>query len=277
MLEVPNRGRGRIVSVIDGGDWDAVQDAGDGWLLRNGYSVVSLGWQWDAAGDGTLRLYAPIAKENGSTIHGLLRGDLMPSKAMDEMPLGHVIVGNIGGSEYSVAAPDDPRNQLAVRDTPEAPRAVILRSDWQFAQTVDGKRMASDRHIHLSGGFQPGKIYEYIYVVSDPVVAGLGFAAVRDFAAYANTRRMRSCPRRGSTARAFPRMDDFYAIFFIRDSTRTKKAGSRWMACSPTLPERAEAVSTSVSRSRLVTRSPHRRYFSPPTFFPSPINQRPIR
>ncbi len=185
LLEVPNRGRGRIVSVIDGGDWDAVQDAGDGWLLRNGYSVVSLGWQWDAAGDGTLRLYAPIAKENGSAIHGLLRGDLMPSKAMDEMPLGHVIVGNIGGSEYSVAAPDDPRNQLAVRDTPEAPRAVILRSDWQFAQMVDGKRMASDRHIRLSGGFQPGKIYEYIYVVSDPVVAGLGFAAVRDFAAYA--------------------------------------------------------------------------------------------
>src|SRR5207248_215527 len=38
--------------------------------------------------------------------------------------------------------------------------------------------------IHLTGGFQPGKIYEYVYVVADPVVAGLGFAAVRDFAAY---------------------------------------------------------------------------------------------
>jgi hypothetical protein len=42
LLEIPNRGRGRIVSLIDGGDWDAAQDAGDGWLLRNGYSVVSL-------------------------------------------------------------------------------------------------------------------------------------------------------------------------------------------------------------------------------------------
>ena len=43
LLEIPNRGRGRIVSLIDGGDWDAARDAGDGWLLRNGYSVVSLG------------------------------------------------------------------------------------------------------------------------------------------------------------------------------------------------------------------------------------------
>ena len=28
LLEVPNRGRGRIVGLIDGGDWDATQDAG---------------------------------------------------------------------------------------------------------------------------------------------------------------------------------------------------------------------------------------------------------
>jgi hypothetical protein len=49
---------------------------------------------------------------------------------------------------------------------------------------VDGKLAPSDRHIHLNGGFHPGKIYEYVYVVADPVVAGLSFAAVRDFASY---------------------------------------------------------------------------------------------
>jgi Alpha/beta hydrolase domain len=185
LLEVPNRGRGRIVSLMDGGDWNAAVDAGDGWLLRNGYSVVALGWQWDAAGDGALRLYAPIAKENGAMIRGLLRGDVMPWKVMEEIPLGHLITGNIGGSEYPVADPNDPRNQLSVRNSPEAARTVIPRSEWQFAHTVDGKLVASDRHIHLNGGFQPGKIYEYIYAVSDPVVAGLGFAAIRDFTAYA--------------------------------------------------------------------------------------------
>lgn len=185
LLEVPNRGRARILSLVDGGDQELTKDAGDAWLLRRGFTVVSLGWQWDAAGDDALRLYAPIAKENGKTIPGLLRGDLMPSKPMAEIPLGHLILGMIGGSEYPVAAPDDPRNVLTVRDSREAPRTLIPRSEWRFAHTVDGKLEASDRHIHLNSGFQPGKIYEYVYVVADPVVSGGGFAAIRDFASYA--------------------------------------------------------------------------------------------
>ena len=185
LLEVPNRGRARIIALVDGGSWDLSSDAGDAWLLRNGFTIVSLGWQWDADGAEALKLYAPIAKDHGKTITGLLRGDFSPWKALPEIPLGHFISGRIGGSEYPVAVLDDPRNVLTVRDSRDAPRATILRSQWQFAQTVDGKLIPSDRHIHLNEGFQPGKIYEYIYVVNDPVVAGLGFAAIRDFAAYA--------------------------------------------------------------------------------------------
>jgi len=185
LLEIPNRGRPRILSLVDGGDQDLARDAGDAWLLRHGYTVVSVGWQWDATGSDTLRLYAPIAKEHGATITGLLRGDFMLSKQADEVPLGHLILGNIGGSEYSVAAPDDPRNVLTVRDDRDERRRSIPRSRWQFAQTMDGELQPSDHSIHLSGRFQPGKIYEYVYVVKDPVVAGLGFAAIRDFAAYA--------------------------------------------------------------------------------------------
>lgn len=184
LLENPNRGRSRIVSLVDGGDWDASKDPGDGWLLRNGFTFASLGWQWDAAGEDALKLYAPIAKDHGKTITGLLRGDLMPSKAMPEIPLGHLILGNIGGTEYPVASPADPRNVLTVRDSRDALRTLIPHSQWQFAHMVDGRLTPSNRHIHLDGDFQPGKIYEYIYVVSDPVVAGLAFAAVRDFASY---------------------------------------------------------------------------------------------
>src|ERR1700678_4075577 len=185
IMEIPNRGGTGIVSLVDGGDRDLAQSAGDAWLLRNGYSIVSLGWQWDAVGDKALRLYAPIARENGKKITGLLRGDLMLSKATDEIPLGHLIIGNIGGSEYAVAAADDPRNTLTVRDSRDSKRTPIPRTQWQFAHTVDGKLTPSDRYIHLNGGFQPGKIYEYVYVVANPVVAGGGFAAIRDFASYA--------------------------------------------------------------------------------------------
>ena len=185
ILEVPNRGGARILSLVDGGDWDLASDAGDSWLLRNGFTIVTLGWQWDAVGADALRLYAPVAKEKGQTIAGLLRGDLMPSTVMPEIPLGHLIIGNIGGSEYPVAAPNDPRNVLTVRDSRDSPRTPIPRAEWQFAHNVNGKLTPSDRHIQLNGGFQPGKIYEYVYVVADPEVAGGGFAAIRDFASYA--------------------------------------------------------------------------------------------
>jgi hypothetical protein len=185
LLENPNRGYSRIISVVDGGDWDLAKNAGDAWLLRNGFTIVALGWQWDAPGADALHLYAPIAKEKGKTITGLLRGDLMPSQEMPEIPLGHLITGRMGGTEYPVSAPDDPPNTLTVRDSRDVQRTVIPRDRWQFAQTVDGKLTPSDRHIHLNGGFRPGKIYEYVYVVADPVVAGGGFAVVRDFASFA--------------------------------------------------------------------------------------------
>src|SRR5580658_11369576 len=60
LLEVPNRGNARILSLVDGGDQDLAHDAGDGWLLRNGFTMVSLGWQWDATGPTALRFFAPI-------------------------------------------------------------------------------------------------------------------------------------------------------------------------------------------------------------------------
>jgi len=183
-LENPNRGLPRILSLVDGGDEDLSHNPGDAWFLRNGYTVVSLGWQWDAVGLGTLALHAPIAKDHGKAITGLLRGDFMPSQKMDEIPLGHFMQGRIGGAEYPVAEPDDPRNSLSVRDSREDQRTIIPRSEWQFATTANGKLTFSDRSIHLNGGFQPGRIYEYIYVVKDPVVSGLGLAAFRDFASY---------------------------------------------------------------------------------------------
>jgi hypothetical protein len=185
ILEVPNRGYSLIVRIVDGGDWDVKHDAGDAWLLREGFTIVSLGWQWDATGADALKLFAPIAKDHGKIITGLLRGDFMLSKVVAEIPLGHITGGDIGGTEYPVAEPDDARDVLTVRDSREGARALIPRDEWQFAHTVDGKLVSSDRFIHLNGGFQPGKIYEYVYVVADPVVAGTGFAAVRDFASYA--------------------------------------------------------------------------------------------
>ncbi|MGA7524497.1 MAG: alpha/beta hydrolase domain-containing protein [Acidobacteriaceae bacterium] len=196
LLEIPNRGGKGILRLVDGGtpSWDpsVASDFGDAWLLRQGYTVADLGWQWDAP-PGGLRLYAPVATDRGRPITGLLRDDFTPVAATTDWPLGHIIVGHMGGTEYPVANPNDPGNVLTVRDTPTGPRTVIPRTQWSFIQPGIARYVpiAQGRHleaphgsIHLNGGFQPGRIYELVYVVKDPVVAGLGFAAVRDFVSW---------------------------------------------------------------------------------------------
>jgi hypothetical protein len=191
LLEIPNRGGIGVLRLVDGGASthpNAASDFGDAWLLRQGYTVADLGWQWDAPPPG-LRLYAPIASDHGRPITGLLRDDFTPAKPASDWPLGHVIVGHIGGAEYPVANPIDPRNVLTVRDTPNGRRQLIPRSQWRFAKTIDGRLVPSSRSIHLGEfdgkqGFQPGRIYELVYTVRNPVVAGLGFAAVRDFVSW---------------------------------------------------------------------------------------------
>ncbi|MGA8530744.1 MAG: alpha/beta hydrolase domain-containing protein [Acidobacteriaceae bacterium] len=196
LLEIPNRGGKGMLRLVDGGwpssDPTNSSDFGDAWLLRQGYTVADLGWQWDAP-PGGLRLYAPVATNHGQPITGLLRDDFTPVAATTDWPLGHIIVGRMGGTEYPVANPDDPRNVLTVRDTPTGPRTVISRTQWnfippgapRFVPIAQGRRLeAPHGSIHLNGGFQPGRIYELVYVVKDPVVAGLGFAAVRDFVSW---------------------------------------------------------------------------------------------
>jgi hypothetical protein len=185
LLEIPNRGGKGLLRLVDGGQADpaAAGELGDAWLLKQGFTFASLGWQWDVEDKpGNMRLYAPVAYgANHAHITGLLRDDYTPSEAVSEIPLGHVMGNSLGGTEYPVADPNDRRNVLTVRDSPHGKRTVIARDQWSFAHTVDGKLAASDRFLHVNAGMTPGRIYELVYVVQDPVVAGLGFAAVRDF------------------------------------------------------------------------------------------------
>lgn len=188
LLEIPNRGGTGLLSLVDGGKGQPSTgaDVGDGWLLRQGFTFAALGWQWDVVDTpGDLRLYAPVAYDaGGKHITGLLRDDFTPWEPAKDEQLGHIMGAHLGGTEYAVAAPDDARNVLTVRDSPHGQRSVIPRTQWSFAHMIDGKLTPSDRFVHLDSGFVPGKIYELVYVVQDPVVAGLGFAAVRDFVSW---------------------------------------------------------------------------------------------
>jgi Alpha/beta hydrolase domain len=184
LFEVSNRGGKGILRVVNGGAADPSHETGDGFLMRQGYTIAWVGWQYDLADRNdnqsqNLRLEAPSAEEHSgdslAEIHGLVRSDFTLAQKRDEMPLGHIMLGANGGNSYPVDDPASPENVLTVRDTRDGPRQTIPRDQWTFRDA---------RFIHLNGGFIPGKIYEVVYVAKNPAVAGLGLASVRDFLSY---------------------------------------------------------------------------------------------
>lgn len=181
VVEIPNRGGKGILGIVNRGtgslDPQKESDFGDGFLMNHGFTVAWIGWQWDARrGDNRMALDAPIATDHGKTISGLVRSDYTPTEVMKDLPLGHLITGTIGGTEYEAAEPQNRKNVLTVRDEPTGARTVIPRSQWSFS--------ADRKSVHYEAGFQPGRIYELVYVAHDPHIAGLGFAAVRDFVSW---------------------------------------------------------------------------------------------
>jgi hypothetical protein len=185
LFEVSNRGGRGILRLADGGGSGAAE-IGDGFLLRQGYTIAWVGWQFDLDDQGEkVRLSAPVAHDSGGKeIRGLVRSDFTPSEKKDDMPLGHSLLGPNGGKSYPVDDPGNAKNVLTVRETPEGARQIIPRSQWRFAHSMEGQMVADPHFIHLGGRFLPGKIYEVVYEAKNPVVAGVGLAAVRDFLSY---------------------------------------------------------------------------------------------
>src|SRR5262249_48684313 len=62
---------------------------------------------------------------------------------------------------------------------------AVPRWEGRSAGVDDQGRLTPDAsYVALTGGFDPGKIYECYYRAEDPPVVGLGFTAVRDTAAF---------------------------------------------------------------------------------------------
>jgi len=187
LVEVSNRGGKfsmRYFNLADSGTLTADDPAafGDGLLMRQGLTVIWVGWQHDVPRrDGALWLEVPVARQlDGAAITGRVRADWTVDEPVHVLPLGHR-----NHVPYPVDDPANPVNVLTVRSGREAPRRVVPRESWRFARLQDGKVVPDDGHIWLAGGFEAGKIYELVYGSRDPRVAGMGLAVIRDVIAYA--------------------------------------------------------------------------------------------
>jgi Alpha/beta hydrolase domain len=185
LLEVSNRGGKAVLPYFNRATWsrDPTRDAdfGDRLLMRLDLTIIWIGWQFDVpARPELLRLRAPVAQDDGRAIEGLVRSDWTVDGPTATLPLAHR-----DHVAYAVVDPQHPDNVLTVRSARRGPRQTVPRDRWRFAR-VDGGRLVDDpRHITLAGGFEPGRIYELVYRARDPVVVGIGLAAVRDIVAWA--------------------------------------------------------------------------------------------
>lgn len=182
LFEVSNRGLKYLLQVLDFGTMaphpTEAADLGDGLLLRQGLTVVWVGWQHDVPADDPDRLgiEVPIARNpDSSPITGVLRADWVVGRTVNSLALAH---GN--HLAYPAIDPDSDQHVLTVRDGRYVPRQVVPRSEWRFAREVNGTAVADPRWIYRARGFEAGRIYELVYRSQDPKVAGLGLAAIRD-------------------------------------------------------------------------------------------------
>src|SRR5687767_13687365 len=79
--EAGNRGTKRILSTFqnaaNAADPTTAAEFGDGALMRQGFSLLWMGWQWDVP-QGRMRMEIPIATEHDRPITGLVRGNFIP-------------------------------------------------------------------------------------------------------------------------------------------------------------------------------------------------------
>jgi hypothetical protein len=171
LVDILNRGNKVVLNGFDrGGSPDPAteNDLGDRFLMRFGFTVVWVGWEFDLEDRPmTMKIHAPVAAEHG-TITGIVRATFTANaKAAD------VVVNDL--SKYDAIDPAGPDSQLTVRAQMLGGQpATVPRSEWRVAGHT----------ITLDSGFVPGLTYEISYRAANPPVAGLGYVAVRDTTAW---------------------------------------------------------------------------------------------
>ena len=158
----------------------APTDAGDGFLMRHGYTVVWCGWQHDVpAVDGLMRINVPEARQGGAAVSGRLLVSFQPNA-----PSQVQLLSDRGHRPYSCSDLKDPDATLLVLDGEDGPTRVIPRHEWSFARLEAGRVVPDAHHVYLAAGFVPGKIYHVIYTTTGAPVIGLGLLAARDTVAF---------------------------------------------------------------------------------------------
>jgi len=156
-------------------------------LLQRGYIYVWCAWQADVLrGNNRLLMMVPYAGINGGSVGGIIRAEFQVSSPTITLNLSSGFFSGLTHHSYETITVDNTGLSLTRRILESDSRDTVPNNEWAFSDCNKGRYPGypSPSKISLRDGFQPGFIYELVYTAKDPLILGLGFAAIRDFASF---------------------------------------------------------------------------------------------
>jgi hypothetical protein len=152
------------------------------WLYSRGFAYLWCGWNSDViVSDRKLNIRVPVATENGTPITGRTYSEIY-SYADD---LVYTLPLTWGGSlPQQPASLDTSTARLTRRQYPWAEPVEVPREHWAFGRFEDGEVVPDPGFLTVTVGFKPGWLYELVYTATNPRIAGLGLAAIRDVVSF---------------------------------------------------------------------------------------------
>jgi hypothetical protein len=171
-----------------GTEFNMGTDPGDGLLYRLGHVLLWSGWQGDI----------PLVRD-GSDREGI---DVPVARNADESPVTGPVWDRFTGARGNTQSLTTPlgrtpasldtskANLISVRSETTAGVksgvTTITAADWAFAdcRTRPFPGTPDPTRICLKNGFDPDLLYEVTYTAKDPLVLGVGLAAMRDIISF---------------------------------------------------------------------------------------------
>jgi hypothetical protein len=213
-VEIPNRGGklfGGLNNSSGGNNPSTAAQAGEAFLLTQGYTLTWCGWDISARpGNNNLTITVPVAKNpDGSPISG-------PSYEYISFDNAKSLSCKLA---YATASLDKTGAVLTRREHLNDTPHVLSSAEWEYAdkETI--------RLLPAGTPFQQSAIYEFAYKASDPLIAGLGLAATRDYISFLRYEAGSSNPLAGQIRYTFSfavsqparYMNDFQTLGFNAD------------------------------------------------------------
>lgn len=192
IFDLPNRGGATALSTFNNGtgndrSWctsglPAKFTVGNGFLMNEGFTVVDTAWDITVTPSGSTSSASfgvsfPVAtKHDGAVITG-------PST--EEFDIDFTATAATETLHYAAASADQSKATLTVRENYGDTPIVIPATGWEYTDsTLTAIKLTNGLVFGGPGTYSPTALYEFTYIAKNPLVAGLGFASLRDFATF---------------------------------------------------------------------------------------------